>query len=819
MRRDIKKRRTFWTRDRVMAGLRRATTELYGGRAERLPRDLHAYAGDIRPYDEGKAGPRRLFPPAHRVSQYFSSMTHAWHALGLIPAERVHQTGNPFWTRDRMIEAGASFYLKYKAAPTSGNWWHEVTKYHRNKALPGVVGLYPSFHTLTRVGGWTGMRDFWFDVKHAHPELEIHTDMTDMPWRPIEDYFIVESVGLLPRDEVVRLMSESGCGRTDAAIKRRLYDLGVNSYNRWGWTISHVERVLGVAGATIRKYMAHGRLPYYRSHKCIYIDPADLLVIEEYNWKKKRHPKELDEAVRKSLMLRAAYALLGYDWRRYALHRSRPEHEFYAGAAASKFGRRVPPPLPGPRPEKNKTLKVGHWVVIDDQWRFKTPGGRERKGEVKSIYWSSRTVPATQKSPERKPCWMARVELPKLKAHGRPEYRRVIYHVPLEYLTRVRKPRAQKLKPQVVQLGRRGPLVDLTGLVFGRLTVVRQVESSPRGYRQWLCDCSCGKQTVVRTYNLTGGNTESCGCAWEEGWRGHNARKFVNLTGRVFGRLKVLGPSHVRNKDFQWHVVCDCGKKKTVSGKALKQGLTLSCGCLQRERASAARKKASKTTLRKKGRFAATVLTRAATREALPHQYGCNICGKIKPLDEMVVVFSRRDKEYRLRPRCKECHNERERGHRREWKREYLKRWRTRNAEKVKSYWKDKPDYKERARRSSNLYVERHKDALAIRRRLKGKGVEVSVAAAEELLKKFGPAYPTRFGLTTEGQRRCERIRHTQRIAGREGRRSCFEIRVQVYNEGLFIEPSRQERPYQKKAEIASKRRRAAEPAPTASAA
>jgi hypothetical protein len=695
-----------------------------------------------------------------------------------------------------MIEAGAKFFRQFKAAPTSANWWQEAIKGFRNESLPGVVGLYPSFERLREVGGWRGMRDFWLDVKQAHPELGIHTDMSDMPWRPIEDWFIVESVGLLPRAEVVSIMEESGCGRTDAAIKRRLYDLGVNTYNRWGWTISRVERVLGVSGETIRKHLAHGLLPYYRSHKCIYIDPADLLVIEEYNWKKKRHPPELDKAVRASLMLRLCYALLGYDWRRYALHRARPEHEFYAARAAATKHRALPA-LPRPRPNK---IQVGHWVTINEWWRFRTPGARERKGEVKAVYWSGRTVPATQKSPERRPCWMAKVELPKLRAHGRPEYRRVIYQVPLEHLTRVRKPRAKKT-PAVVHLGRRGPLRDLTGLTFGRLTVVRQVESSPRGYRQWLCDCSCGKQAVVRTSYLTGGKTESCGCAWDEAWRGRNARKFVNLTGRRFGRLKVLGPSHVRGKVMQWFVKCDCGKEKTCDGHALKQGLTRSCGCLQRERASAARKKAAKTALRKKGRFAATVLTRAATLEELPQEYGCNKCGEIKQLSEMVVVFSRKEKEYRLRPRCKKCHNESERGHRREWKRDYLRRWRARNAEKNRGYWKDRPDYLDRSRASSARYNERHRDALAIRRRLKGNGVEVSVAEAEELLKKFGLAYPTRSGLTPEGLRRCEHIRSEQRRAGREGRLSPFEIRIKVYDEGLFIEPGSQTRPYRRRGE------------------
>ncbi|MCA1558437.1 MAG: hypothetical protein LC731_07860, partial [Acidobacteria bacterium] len=254
----------------------------------------------------------------------------------------------------------------------------------------------------------------------------------------------------------------------------------------------------------------------------------------------------------------------------------------------------------------------------------------------------------------------------------------------------------------------------------------------------------------------------------------------------------------VRNKVMQWKVRCDCGTEKVVDGHALKQGLTQSCGCLQRERASAVRKKAAKEAARNQGRFSAPVRTRAERLEDLPQEYGCNLCGEIKPLDEMVVVFMKREQCYRLRPRCKKCHNERERGHRREWKQMYLRRWRARNEEKTKSYWKDRPDYLERSRRGAARYVERHRDGLAIRRRFKTRGVEVSVAEAEALLKKFGPCYPTRHGLTPEGLKRCEQLRSEHRRAGRAGLISLFEIRIKVYDEGMFIEPHLQARPFQK---------------------
>lgn len=53
--------------------------------------------------------------------------------------------------------------------------------------------------------------------------------------------------------------------------------------------------------------------------------------------------------------------------------------------------------------------------------------------------------------------------------------------------------------------------IDLTDLVFGRLTVERIVAPSNKR-RNWLCGCSCGKTVVVRGSALTTGNTRSCGC-------------------------------------------------------------------------------------------------------------------------------------------------------------------------------------------------------------------------------------------------------------------------------------------------------------------
>ena len=68
------------------------------------------------------------------------------------------------------------------------------------------------------------------------------------------------------------------------------------------------------------------------------------------------------------------------------------------------------------------------------------------------------------------------------------------------------------------------PRLDLTGQTFGKLTALREVEpvttSQGRPVRAWLCRCSCGREVVVRHYNLTKGVTRSCGCLRsEKQWR------------------------------------------------------------------------------------------------------------------------------------------------------------------------------------------------------------------------------------------------------------------------------------------------------------
>ena len=53
-------------------------------------------------------------------------------------------------------------------------------------------------------------------------------------------------------------------------------------------------------------------------------------------------------------------------------------------------------------------------------------------------------------------------------------------------------------------------IVDLTGSVFGRLTVLKQVKN--RKYTTWLCRCECGIEKEIMGRGLKAGRVVSCGC-------------------------------------------------------------------------------------------------------------------------------------------------------------------------------------------------------------------------------------------------------------------------------------------------------------------
>lgn len=53
----------------------------------------------------------------------------------------------------------------------------------------------------------------------------------------------------------------------------------------------------------------------------------------------------------------------------------------------------------------------------------------------------------------------------------------------------------------------------------------------------------------------------------------------VDLTGRIFGYLKVVALAGRRNGKAQWRCLCACGAETVADGYNLSSGHTTSCGC------------------------------------------------------------------------------------------------------------------------------------------------------------------------------------------------------------------------------------------------
>jgi hypothetical protein len=60
--------------------------------------------------------------------------------------------------------------------------------------------------------------------------------------------------------------------------------------------------------------------------------------------------------------------------------------------------------------------------------------------------------------------------------------------------------------------------------------------------------------------------------------------RFIDITGRLFGRLKVVKRAENKNGKPAWLCQCSCGNKKIIAGNSLRSGLTTSCGCYRSEK-------------------------------------------------------------------------------------------------------------------------------------------------------------------------------------------------------------------------------------------
>jgi hypothetical protein len=57
------------------------------------------------------------------------------------------------------------------------------------------------------------------------------------------------------------------------------------------------------------------------------------------------------------------------------------------------------------------------------------------------------------------------------------------------------------------------PLMDKTGMRYGKLTVLARAPDHADGRAQWLCECECGSTKIIHGAHLCPSGAKSCGCA------------------------------------------------------------------------------------------------------------------------------------------------------------------------------------------------------------------------------------------------------------------------------------------------------------------
>ena len=113
----------------------------------------------------------------------------------------------------------------------------------------------------------------------------------------------------------------------------------------------------------------------------------------------------------------------------------------------------------------------------------------------------------------------------------------------------------------------------LIGKKFNKVTVIDF--DKKEGYDLWWnCICDCGKKFKTTSRKLRTNPNISCGCSKKTAG--------IDLTGQTFGRLTVISKAENLNGKWAWNCICSCGNEVVVRGDNLRNGMTQSCGCLNR---------------------------------------------------------------------------------------------------------------------------------------------------------------------------------------------------------------------------------------------
>jgi hypothetical protein len=288
-----------------------------------------------------------------------------------------------FWQATGWAPTTSLAWTRLTGAPTAG------VRARRYPSAYAVLAHFPSFRAAWAAAG----------IPLAHARWA--------PWTADEERVLVAMLGVRPTAEIAATL-----GRGEAAIYSRARRLGLHVGDVHGWPIHRVAQVAGVSEWLLRGYVDRGELPVFKGAKHVYVDMADLLVVQEIDWQ--HPPAALEAAALRAWRWRLVQLLAGQDWRRARPHRPRPS------PATARGGRH----RSVPRTSRPRTIRAGTWVHVSGSVPA-APWCDGRTGQVVRVVWC--TDPRLV-APE----WRALVRFPKQRRR-RPGAT-IVYGVPLAAL-------------------------------------------------------------------------------------------------------------------------------------------------------------------------------------------------------------------------------------------------------------------------------------------------------------------------------------------------------------------------------------------------
>lgn len=110
--------------------------------------------------------------------------------------------------------------------------------------------------------------------------------------------------------------------------------------------------------------------------------------------------------------------------------------------------------------------------------------------------------------------------------------------------------------------------IDLTGKLFGRLSVIKKIDGCKQSRICWLCRCDCGKEVIVLGYNLKNGHTKSCSCLRNEKliernklWIGKNSLSYKH---GLYGTKAYNNAACAKRYAKKLQAMPDCTNKELI---------------------------------------------------------------------------------------------------------------------------------------------------------------------------------------------------------------------------------------------------------------